>query len=397
MDVIIVGGGIVGLTMANLLAQIAELRITVVESQIPVSDWDNTYYDLRCSAIARASLNIFKYIDVWPAIVAERLGVYDKMQIWQTGHTDSIKLAAVDVAATELGHIVENRVLQRALRSKLATYNTVKLCKGVAHKLEQVADLKRLYIDDYHIDAHLVIGADGADSWLRRAAHIETYGWDYQQCALVATIKSALPHMHTAMQSFAADGTLAFLPLDKTNLSSIVWSSTPAKIKQLMQLVPEEFCAALAAEFCNKLGSLEVIGERASFPLRMLHARTYIAQRVALIGDAAHVIHPLAGQGLNLGIMDAAVLAESVSIAVRSKIDIGRTSVLRSYERRRKSHNLSMIAIVEGFKRSYGLLTGINNQIANNFKLASNYAIRFAMGITGDLPESAFNVNKVRG
>jgi len=389
MDVIILGGGIVGLTMANLLAHDTDLSITLVEAKAPSLDWDNSTYDLRCSAIARASLNIFKHIQVWDNIVADRVGMYDKMQIWDSSSKETLNFAAADMAEPDLGHIVENRVMQRALRNNLSKFSSVTICSGLAHKLQQIDNGVELYIDDYKYAAKLIIGADGADSWLRAASNISTHGWNYKQSALVATIKSQLPHNKTARQRFSADGPLAFLPLADSNLSSIVWSSSPERIKYLMQLAPNEFCSSLESEFAFKLGALELQGERAYFPLRMLHAKDYIQQRVALIGDAAHVIHPLAGQGMNLGIMDAAVLAEVLQDALLNNIDIGRHSVLRKYERWRKGHNLSMIAIVEAFKQSHTLLTSINMGLFNKAHLAKKCMVRFAMGVTGDIPDSA--------
>lgn len=389
MNIIVLGSGIVGLTIANLLTKIANLQIILVEAQPTLMEWDDSNYDLRCSAIAPASANVFKNIGIWSDIIAQRVGIYNNMQVWYDKSDSCVDLSATEVNAEALGHIVENRVIQRALRRNLDQFSNLKIYNGCAHNLEQQADFNRVYIDDYYLDAQLVIGADGADSWLRAACNIGTDGWSYQQSSLVATIKSQLPHDRTARQRFASDGPLAFLPLAEPNLSSIVWTSDQDKIKHLMHLETTAFCQELSENFAFKLGNLELHGDRACFPLRMLHAKNYVAPRVALLGDAAHVIHPLAGQGLNLGIMDAAVLADVLQQAINDKQDIGMVAVLRKYERWRKGPNLGMIVLVETFKRSYGLLSNFNLGLVNNFSLAKKAMINFAMGTTGEIPVSA--------
>lgn len=396
MDVIILGGGIVGLTMANLLAKDPNITITIIEANKPVLDWDPSGYDLRCSAITRATQNIFTHLQIWSDITCERVAMYDKMLVWDKNESAKINFAANEIFSENLGHIVENRVMQRVLWRKALSTPAIQIVAGSPHKLEQQEKFTRLYIDGYHMDARLVIGADGAESWLRKTANIPVHTWEHRQSSLVATINSELAHHNTAMQRFAPDGPLAFLPLTQPNLSSIVWTSTPDKIQQLLSMDAQKFCLQLSEEFSHKLGNLQLQGGRAAFPLRMLHARNYIAARIALIGDAVHVVHPLAGQGLNLGILDAAALAEVVLHAASLGNDFGQHTILRKYERWRKGHNIATLAMVEGFKRAFATtlptitaLRSLGVNAVNDLSLAKNAMISFAMGLSGDLPASA--------
>jgi len=396
MDVLILGAGIVGLSMATLLAQDANLNIGLIETKLPNFDWDPVEYDLRCSAINRATQNVFRYLDVWDKIVAERVGVFEQMHIWSQTDNSSITFNASDSGTTELGHIIENRLIQRELWNKLKSHENIKIINNVINKIEKETDFYKVYFEHQCVDVKLIIGADGANSWLRNYLDITTYGWDYKQAALVATIKSQLAHNNTALQCFTAYGPLAFLPLDNSNLSSIVWSSSPDRINILMQSEEIDFCSLLAKEFDFKLGALELQGKRASFPLRMMHAKNYVQERIALIGDAAHVTHPLLGQGLNLGVLDAAALAEIINFASLRKLDIGRVATLRKYERWRKSHNLAVIAIADGFKHTYDAqsflvqsLRGYSMRLANDFTVGKRALISFAMGLAGDLPKIA--------
>lgn len=388
MDIIILGGGIAGLTLANLLAKNSSLRIAVIDKQATQLEWDSTYYDIRCSAIAAASEQIFASIDVWQAILAERVGYYDQMLVWDREPQVKLEFLAKDIAVEKLGHIIENRVILRALYNKLNQQPNVEFIYEAPTNIEFTPEYVNLHLVTRNVMGKLIVGADGANSWLRSQAEIAVASWDYQHSALVATVKSQLQHANTARQRFMSDGPLAFLPLDKPHLSSIVWSSAPAKIDSLLKMPPAEFCKNLTEEFAFQLGELELHGERKSFPLRMLHAEQYVKSRLALIGDAAHVIHPLAGQGLNLGIKDAAVLAGVLLQAHSQEQDLGKLVILRKYERSRKGHNISMLALMEGIKRGFAVENttfsnlrygGING--INNLNFIKNTMMRFAIGV----------------
>ena len=234
MRVVILGAGVVGLTMANLLAQDTNLNITLIDSHQPQLTWDAAGYDLRCSAITRAAQNVFCYLNVWSDILAARVGVYEKMSVWDSNSNAKINFAAKDLSEEDLGHIIENRVMQRALWQKLQQEHRVSFIIGKANKIEPCPQYNRIYVNDLILEAQLIIGADGADSWLRQMAYIPTVARQRQQSALVAVVRSELRHERTARQVFTANGPIAFLPLDQPNLSSIVWSASSAKIQQLL-------------------------------------------------------------------------------------------------------------------------------------------------------------------
>lgn len=388
MDIVILGGGIVGLTIANILAQNSNLNITLVDANKPVLQWDNSQYDLRCSAIAAASSEVFTSIGVWQDIINDRVGCYDQMLVWDQEPDIKVHFAASEIGAANLGHIVENRVILRALHNKLLQCSNVEFIYGLAESVDFNAEKVNLRVAGRQIDCKLIIGADGANSWLRRCANIDVVGWDYNHSALVATIQSEIAHNNTARQRFMNDGPLAFLPLDVNNLSSIVWSSSPEKIASLMQLDSTQFNQQLSEQFANILGELKVIGERKSFPLRMLHAEKYVAARLALVGDSAHVIHPLAGQGLNLGIRDAAVLANILQQACLDGQDIGKLAILRKYERSRKGHNISMLALIEVIKRVFTIKNSTFTNLRfggirciNRISFIKNTMMKFAIGV----------------
>lgn len=388
MNIVILGAGIVGLTMANILAKNPNLKIHVVDVNKPLLQWNNCDYDLRCSAIVASSQEIFAAIGIWQDILNDRVGCYDQMLVWDHDPAIKVQFSAAEIGAANLGYIIENRVILRALHNKLLQSSNVEFIYGIAERVEFDAERVHLRVAGKSIDCKLVIGADGANSLLRQQANIEVVGWDYNHASLVATIKSQLPHNNIARQRFRSDGPLAFLPLDVDNLSSIVWSSSPEKIANLMQLEPKQFCQQLAEQFSFSLGELELQGERKSFTLRMLHAEKYVAARLALIGDAIHVIHPLAGQGLNLGIKDAAVLADILQQAYLAGYDLGKLSILRKYERNRKGHNISMIALMETIKRVFAIKSPILTKMrfggmhcVNSISLIKNTMMKFAIGV----------------
>ncbi|KPU83661.1 oxidoreductase, partial [Psychromonas sp. PRT-SC03] len=243
------------------------------------------------------------------------------------------------------------------------------------------------------LTSKLVVGADGANSWVREQANIPLTYWDYEQDALVATIKTEFAHNNCALQIFTSSGPLAFLPLFDDNLCSIVWSAPAHEIERLKALSPEEFNKQLRRMFDNRLGACELQGERLHFPLRMRYARDFAKHRIALIGDAAHTIHPLAGQGVNLGLLDALSLSECVQANHELGKDIGLYSNLRHFERWRKTEAVQMIASMELLKRlfegnnpSKKIIRNIALLFADNIEPLKKQFIRQAMGCRGELP-----------
>ncbi|MBI2380216.1 MAG: UbiH/UbiF/VisC/COQ6 family ubiquinone biosynthesis hydroxylase [Gammaproteobacteria bacterium] len=395
-DALVLGGGVVGLALAGALAQ-GGLKVGVVDKELIEAGWSEDSRDLRVSAITRASQRLFARLGAWEAMAALRLSPYQRMRVWDAAGGGEIGFSAAEIGEPDLGHIVENRVLRLGLYQACQRLGVDWLSPAAAERLERGGELARLSLDDGRVlKARLVVGADGARSWLREAAGIDHRESDYGHHGLVATIRTEHAHEHTAWQRFQSDGVLAFLPLSDPNLCSIVWSVPPERAAELKTLDSDGFNKELGHAFEHRLGRVELTGPRASFPLTMRHAARYIAERVALAGDAAHTIHPLAGQGVNLGLMDAASLAEVVLKAHAMGRDIGLETSLRPYERWRRGENTAMLAAMDGFKALFGSSL-FPLQLARNIGLSlfdkaaplKALAIKRAMGLTGDLPELA--------
>lgn len=356
-DVIVLGAGWVGLTAAGLLAE-KGFSVAVVEQQAPLVEWlpSAEAFDIRCIAVSKKSEMILQGIGVWDRVLAQRVSPYRKMVVWDALGFGEISFDAADVAEPALGHIVENAVMLKALQETIHQNTNVTLftsTKPVAIEFIDHAVRIRL-TNEIILEAQLVVGADGKYSWVREALGIETTRKDYEQSALIANVTTEAPHQETAWQRFLKTGPLAFLPLNEPYTSSIVWTSTPGSIEALMALSADQFCKELAHQFDYRLGKVLTVSVRNRFALEMLHAKRYVAERTALIGDALHVVHPLAGQGVNLGLYDADALAHVLCAAREKKQDIGHPLVLRRFERSRKASVTAAIAIMDFLKSIFG-------------------------------------------
>ncbi len=362
-DILIVGGGMAGAALACALGQTAsDWRIGLIDPQPVVPDIipgprPFQEIDLRVSALTQASERFLQSLGVWELMRRQGLSPYRGMCVWDAEGTGEIAFDAADLHESALGHIVENRVTLTAMWSRLREL-PVSLVSGRVTRLGREQDSSRLVLDDGRmLSARLVVAADGADSPLRRLAQIPTREWDYEQQAIVATVSTEQSNRRTAWQRFLPSGPLAFLPLDLadgTHASSIVWSTSPEQAQALMALDDDEFCRELSQALEQRLGKVTRVSRRACFPLRQRHAKDYVRPGLALVADAAHTIHPLAGQGINLGFLDVAVLADELLRARERGFDFADSSVLRRYQRRRIGHNLAMMAAMEGFKRLFG-------------------------------------------
>lgn len=335
-DVAIVGAGMVGASLALRLAQ-EGFDVAVVESHEPPAWNADDDVDLRVVALAPSSAEYLKRAGAWDAIASARVSPYRKMLVWDSMAPGELTFDSADRGESALGYIVENRLIQSVLWQQLRQARVALRVPAKVEATESNAERRTLTFDDgTTLSARIVVAADGADSTLRGLSKIETTTRDYEQRAIVAHVKTERPNASTAWQRFLPNATLAFLPL-ADGRSSIVWSLSTAECDRAMAMNDAAFRDALGAAFDFRLGTIQEISKRVAIPLRLRLAKSYVAPRLALIGDAAHVVHPLAGQGVNLGLRDAAELADILIAARDAKRDFAADSVLRRYERRRRS------------------------------------------------------------
>lgn len=396
VDVVIVGGGMVGLGLAAALKGSA-LKVAVIEGQLPEPALDEVP-DNRVSALSLASQRILQQVGAWRGIEARRLQPYVQMEVWEQDSFGRIAFDAASLRQPELGHIVENRVIQLALLEATLDGDNIQLLSPARASSLQSGEAGSLLLleDGRALSAKLVVAADGAHSWVRRQADIPLTSWDYGHHALVATVRCAEPHEAVARQIFTPEGPLAFLPLWQPDLCSIVWSVPAARAQALCQCDEEQFNRQLTTAFDGRLGLCKVEGVRSAIPLTARYARDFARERLVLVGDAAHTIHPLAGQGVNLGLLDAAALAEHILRNQAAGKDIGRLANLRGYERWRKSEAASMLAAMEGLKRLFAganplkkLVRGAGLCAFDLLTPLKQSVIRAAMGLEGELPALA--------
>jgi 2-octaprenylphenol hydroxylase len=364
-DIIIVGGGMVGSALACALAD-STLRIAVIEGQEPNWDWDKDSYDMRVSAITRASQQLFQHLGVWEAMAAERVAPYEQMHVWDATGAGSIHFDAAEIGEADIGHIIENRVISKALMQKAQGFDNVDfLCPATPKKLLlRTTNASLLLEDGRHLQAELLVGADGGRSWVRSQAGIDVNVTNYGHTAVVTTVKTAEHHQDTAWQRFLPTGPLAFLPLTE-GYSSIVWSTSPEEAARLLELDDHAFVKELEEAFESRLGAIESVGPRGAFPLKGQHAQHYVKPHLALIGDAAHTIHPLAGQGVNLGFADASALAEELLAAHQQHQDVGSYKTLRRFERARRGDNLLTLEAMGAFKQLFSNDTKLLSSLRN--------------------------------
>lgn len=349
-DVIIVGGGMVGTTFALLLAKQTDLKIALIEANPPARILVADAPLQRVSAINPASQQILGEINVWQMLYPSRLGPFEKMQVWETSGSD-LQFSAADIGVDYLGHIVENQHIQQQTLAAAQKHPQIDvICPAQPQQYQP----GQITLDNGQtLTAELIVAADGARSILREQAGIESRGWAYKQHGLVATIHTENPHQKTAWQRFLPGGPLAFLPLNDAHLCSIVWSLPTEQAEHFKAIDKTNFELQLAETFEYRLGKVELVSERASFPLALSHAKEYVKPRFALLGDAAHTIHPLAGQGVNIGLQDAKALAEVIAWASQNQRQIGSLHTLKKYQRHRLAENLQMQFTMDGFHRLF--------------------------------------------
>jgi 2-octaprenyl-3-methyl-6-methoxy-1,4-benzoquinol hydroxylase/2-octaprenylphenol hydroxylase len=354
LDVVVAGGGMVGAATALSLAR-EGMQVAVVEAREPAPWEAGDEVDLRVVALAPSSARLLKDVGVWKAIVERRASAYRHMHVWDAANGASLDFDAMDLDGESLGWIVENRLIQHVLWQALEAAGVRRECPARVAGYSAAGDGVRVTLDDDRVlDARLLVAADGAASPLRAMAGIGTRGRDYAQRGVVAHVRFEREHQATAWQRFLPGGPLALLPL-ADGRCSIVWTLPEARAAEVVSMDDQAFREALGVASDFRLGRVLDITKRAAFPLHLQLAEHYHADRLALIGDAAHRVHPLAGQGVNLGLRDVAELRDAVAEARRAGRDIGSTPVLRRYARRRRSADAVDAWSFDLIERLYGM------------------------------------------
>ncbi len=395
VDVLVVGAGMVGLAFACALKD-SGLRVTLIERG-ETSVFESLGMDCRVSAIVLGNQQILEGLGVWKHLHGEAM---HSMRIWDDQHPGGIRfdvdeIASGDTSYDALGYLVQNSHLQAALKKTLLPYDNIEiLCPATIAKVEWLSGHVQIELEDgYKLAAPLIVGADGGRSWLREQADIGVYSRDYKQSGIVANVRPMIPHHGIAFQRFTASGPLAMLPM-KDGLCSIVWSQFNPDVERLMALDDMGFLEELNLTFGPMLGRIEEVGKRAAFPLKGQLAMHLVRPRLALIGDAAHSIHPLAGLGVNLGLRDAMVLAQEIVDAKKYGEDWGDMSVLNRYMKLRMPDILSVMGSMEGLHRIFTsqlpglpILRGLGMKAVGNAGAMKSLLMRNSTGLTLPVPK----------
>jgi 2-octaprenylphenol hydroxylase len=398
-DVVIVGAGVIGAAIASLLVArklSAPGRVAIVADRFATAAPEAAEWDLRVFALSRASERLLKACGVWNLLPAKRVFAYERMCVWDEGGEPfgkgSLSFDSAEIGEPNLGFIVDGRVLQWQCLQAARNAGTVLLEAGLSGVTVSDTEVSISLSDGRALRSQLLIAADGPESKTRDLLGIETAGHSYLQDALVAHVRTAKFHGNTAWQRFLRTGPLAFLPLPDGR-SSIVWSAARAEASRLRELGPDAFGAALTAAGGEVLGGCEVSTPVASFPLKLQYAVDYARPRAVLLGDAAHVVHPLAGQGLNLGLLDCAALAEVLGQSGGASY-FGEHRLLRRYERWRRSENLLAAGALDGLERLFSnadpvsaALRSAGLRAVGTLPFVKRRLALRALGLIGDVPQ----------
>jgi 2-octaprenyl-6-methoxyphenol hydroxylase len=395
VDVLIGGGGFAGLALAIALRQTLGPAFAVVVSDPALGKSHSG--DVRASAIAAAARRLFETIGVWDAVAADAQPILD-MVVTDSKLNDAARPVFLsfggDVEPGEpFAHMIENQPLVAALTAKAKQI-------GVGIRSAAVADFETTqesvtvrFADGSVIATRLLVAADGARSNIRERAGIQSFGWAYGQSAIVTTVTHERDHHGRAEEHFLPAGPFAILPLQGRR-ASIVWTEQAEEAERIVALPDQEFHAELERRFGLRLGDIKVSSPRLAYPLSLSMARSFVGERLALIGDAAHVIHPIAGQGLNMGLRDVAALAEAVVDAARLGLDPGDAQVLERYQRWRRFDTVSMGVATDGLNRLFSnrsdvlrLVRDVGLGLVERAPALKDMFIREAAGLTGEVPK----------
>lgn len=393
-DVVIVGGGMVGAAVACCLGG-SELKVAVIEAQVPEAFADDQAHDLRVSALSIASQKILNAVGAWEGIISRRACPFKRMRVWETAGDTTFN--SDDIRYPELGHIVENRITQLALLERLSAFENISLLMPASiTRIDYTGQHSTVHLSDgQSLQAKLLVAADGGQSRVRQTVCIGVTSWDYNQHALVIYIETAYPQQDITWQRFVSSGPQAFLPLTGP-YGSIVWYQSPDEVRRLKALPYDQLLQEMEAAFPDCLGEVKQVLGVASFPLKRQHAQHYVKPGVALVGDAAHMINPLAGQGVNIGLLDAAALAEVLIQAQQQGKDISELAVLKRYESIRRQENLKMMTVMDVFYQFFSndilpikILRNLGLGLAQRINPARIKVMKAAMGLEGNLPKLA--------
>ena len=392
-DVIVVGAGMVGAAFACLLARSnTRLSIALLEARATAA-FDPEQFDPRVAALTEKSRRLLDRCGAWSAIAAQRVSAYGAMQVWDAEGTGEIHFDCQDVQQPNLGHIVENSLVVESLLVEVDKLDNIDfLCPvSVSQYSQSDSQVSVELSSGERLVASLLVAADGGNSSIREQFKFATREWDYGHSAIVTTVQAESVHQQTAWQRFMPTGPLALLPMNKQGdqrYCSLVWSQESTEAERLMALDDVAFCAELsrASEHC--VGEILSVDKRYVIPLRQRHAKDYVVERVALLGDAAHTIHPVAGQGVNLGFADVKALVDTLCAEAKRGNDLGSLLCLGKYQRLRKPENLATMAAMEGFKRLFAadnvavrLLRNMGLGKVNQIKPLKNEIIKQVMGL----------------
>jgi 2-octaprenyl-6-methoxyphenol hydroxylase len=394
-EVVVGGAGFAGLALAIALRQGLGDPFTVTVADPALAHARSK--DPRASAIAAAARRLFEAIEVWDAVAENAQPILD-MVVTDSKLDDAVRPAFLtfggEVEEGEpFAHMIENRHLVDALAERAKSLGVELKATPVAAFAAEANSINVQFAGDETVTARLLVGADGAHSLIRERAGIATHGWNYDQSAIVTTVAHERDHNGRAEEHFLPAGPFAILPLTGRRCS-IVWTETSGEAERIVALADNEFHAELEKRFGLQLGDIEIVGPRRAFPLGLFTARTFIGERLALVGDAAHIIHPIAGQGLNMGLRDVAALAEAIADAARLGLDPGGPEVLERYQRWRRFDTMTMGIATDGLNRLFSnhsdalrLVRDIGLGLVERMPMLKRMFIRDAAGFTGDVPK----------
>ncbi|MDH6059550.1 FAD-dependent hydroxylase [Chrysosporum bergii ANA360D] len=393
-DLVIVGGGIVGLTLASALKN-SGLSVLLIEARVTSA----AVAKGQAYAVHMLSALIYQGIGVWDKI-SPHIAKYCQVRLSDANYPDVVEFVTDDLGTSELGYVAEHQALLKPLQEFVGNCANVNyLCPAEVVKTEYQQDIVSIDIkiaEKIHtVRSKLLVAADGSRSRIREAAGIKTSGWKYWQSCIVAFVKPEKTHNNTAYEKFWTSGPFAILPLPG-NRCRIVWTAPHSEAEALCALDDEKFLAELTRRYGDQMGKLELLGDRFIFPVQLMQSHHYVLSRLALIGDAAHNCHPVGGQGLNLGIRDAAALAQVLQTAHKAGEDIGNLKTLKRYERWRKQENLTILGFTDLLDRMFSnnflplvVIRRLGLWLMRRIPLLKLFALKLMIGLTGRTPELA--------